>query len=114
VWGQLRSAWTVRFVICLMGIAAAAIIFLVTDFTWLTAALSIAFAVLSFAIAARVFRRRADPETVRRDLEERSREGMCKFLLQETRRLAQVRQGRLKRRPQTPSSWQGLTLPSMP
>ena len=67
---------SVRFVICLIGIAAAAIIFLVTDFSWLPAALSIAVAVLSFAIAELVFRRLADPETVRRDLEERSREGM--------------------------------------
>jgi type IV secretory pathway TrbD component len=74
--GSFRSAWTVRFVICLSGIAAAAIIFLVTDFTWLPAALSIAVAVLSFAIAELVFRRRADPETVRGDLEQRSRERM--------------------------------------
>ena len=67
---------TVRFVISLIGIAAAAVIFIVTDFTWLPAALSISVALLSFAIAELVFRRLADPETVRRDLEERSREGM--------------------------------------
>ena len=67
---------TVRFWICAAGIAAAAIIFLVTDFDWLAAALSIAVAVLFFALAEIVVRKIADPETVRRDLEERSRDGM--------------------------------------
>jgi hypothetical protein len=68
----MKAHWA-RFVISLIAMLIALIAFMAMDLGWLPAGL-IAIALISgFSLSEVVFRRLADQETIRRDLEERVR-----------------------------------------
>ena len=68
----MKAHWA-RFVISLIAMVIALIIFMAMDVGWRSAGL-IAIALISgFSLSEVVFRRLADQETIRRDLEERVR-----------------------------------------
>jgi len=64
------TAQPARFVISLIAMLIALIIFIEMDAGWIPAALIV---ISGFSLSEAVFRRLADQETIRRDLEERVR-----------------------------------------
>jgi hypothetical protein len=68
----MKAHWA-RFIISLITMLIAMIIFMAMEFGWLSAALIGVSIVTGFSLSERVFRRLADPETIRLDLEERTR-----------------------------------------
>jgi hypothetical protein len=67
------KAQLARFVIFLIAMLIALITFMEMDVGWLSAVLSVIALISGFSLSEAVFRRLADPETIRRDLEERVR-----------------------------------------
>jgi len=69
------KAHAARFGISLIGLLGAFIIFMTTDDVgWLSIAACFVVVIVAFIVGEMVFRRLADPETRRRDLEERAKE----------------------------------------
>jgi hypothetical protein len=68
----MKAHWA-RFVISLIAMLIAMIIFMEMEFGWLSAALIGVSLITGFSLSEMVFRRLADPATIRRDLEERVR-----------------------------------------
>ncbi len=64
------TAQLARFVISLIAMLVALVIFIEMDAGWIAAALIV---ISGFSLSEAVFRRLADQETIRRDLEERVR-----------------------------------------
>jgi len=64
------AAQLARFVISLIAMLVALVIFIEMDAGWIAAALIV---ISGFSLSEAVFRRLADQETIRRDLEERVR-----------------------------------------
>ena len=64
------AAQLARFVISLIAMLVALVIFIEMDAGWIAAALIV---ISGFSLGEAVFRRLADQETIRRDLEERVR-----------------------------------------
>ena len=67
------KAQLARFVISLIAMLIALITFIETDVGWLSAGLIVIALISGFSLSEAVFRRLADQETIRRDLEERVR-----------------------------------------
>jgi uncharacterized membrane protein len=67
------KAQLARFVISLIAMLIALITFIEMDIGWLSAGLIVIMLVSGFSLSEAVFRRLADQETIRRDLEERVR-----------------------------------------
>ena len=67
------KAQLARFVICLLAMLIALIAFIEMDVGWLSAGLIVIALISGFSLSEAVFRRLADQETIRRDLEERVR-----------------------------------------
>jgi uncharacterized membrane protein len=67
------KAHLARFVISLIAMLIALITFMEMGVGWLSAALIVISLMLGFSLSEAVFRRLADQETIRRDLEERVR-----------------------------------------
>jgi uncharacterized membrane protein len=67
------KAQLARFVISLIAMLIALIIFIEMDVGWLSAGLIVIALISGFSLSEAVFRRLADQETIRRDLEERVR-----------------------------------------
>ena len=67
------KAQLARFVISLIAMLIALITFIEMDVGWLSAGLIVIALTLGFSLSEAVFRRLADQETIRRDLEERVR-----------------------------------------
>jgi hypothetical protein len=67
------KAQLARFVIFLIAMLIALITFMEMDVGWLSAVLIVIALISGFSLSEAVFRRLADPETIRRDLEERVR-----------------------------------------
>jgi uncharacterized membrane protein len=67
------QAQLARFVISLVAMLIALVIFLKMDAGWLSAVLIVLSLISGFGLSEMVFRRLADHETIRRDLEERVR-----------------------------------------
>ncbi len=67
------KAHLARFVISLIAMLIALITFIEMDVGWLSAGLIVIALVSGFSLSEAVFRRLADQETIRRDLEERVR-----------------------------------------
>jgi uncharacterized membrane protein len=61
------------FVISVMAMLIGIIVFMVMGFGWLSAALILISVISGFSLSEAVFRRLADPETLRREMEERVR-----------------------------------------
>ena len=70
------KAQIVRTLISAAGLLAALVLFMIPGPTWIRIVLGIAFIVGAAVVAARAFRRLADPETRRRDLEDRLRNNL--------------------------------------
>jgi hypothetical protein len=68
----MKAHWA-RFVISLIAMLIALITFMEMDVGWLSAGLIVISLISGFSLSEVVFRRLADPETIRRDLEERVR-----------------------------------------
>jgi hypothetical protein len=68
----MKAHWA-RFVISPIAMLIALIIFMEMDVGWLSAALIVITLISGFGLSEMVFRRLADQETIRRDLEERVR-----------------------------------------
>ena len=68
------GAQLARFGISLVGFLGAFVIFMATDVGWLSIAACFVVVIVAFIVGEMVFRRLADPETRRRDLEERAKE----------------------------------------
>jgi hypothetical protein len=68
----MKAHWA-RFVISLIAMLIAVIIFMEMDVGWLSAALIVMTLISGFSLSEVVFRRLADQETIQRDLEERVR-----------------------------------------
>ena len=100
------TAQLARFGISLIGLAAAFIIFMTTDVGWLSIAACFVVVIVAFIVAEMVFRRLADPETRRRDLEEG--EGAT-VIVPDSRQVIRV-----DPKPQILSSLPGLTRQSIP
>ena len=67
------KAQLARFVISLIAMLIALITFMAMDVGWLSAGLIVITLISGFSLSEAVFRRLADQETIRRDLEERVR-----------------------------------------
>ena len=67
------KAQLARFVISLITMLIVLITFIEMDVGWLSAGLIVIALTLGFSLSEAVFRRLADQETIRRDLEERVR-----------------------------------------
>ena len=67
------TAQLARFVISLIAMLIALITFIEMDVGWLSAGLIVIALISGFSLSEAVFRRLADQETIRRDLEERVR-----------------------------------------
>ena len=67
------TAQLARFVISLIAMLIALITFIEMDIGWLSAGLIVITLISGFSLSEAVFRRLADQETIRRDLEERVR-----------------------------------------
>ena len=67
------QAQLARFVISLVAMLIALVIFVKMDVGWLSAGLIVMALISGFSLSEAVFRRLADQETIRRDLEERVR-----------------------------------------
>ena len=67
------KAHLARFVISLIAMLIALITFMEMGVGWLSAAVIVISLMLGFSLSEAVFRRLADQETIRRDLEERVR-----------------------------------------
>ena len=67
------KAQLARFVISLLAMLIALITFIEMDVGWLSAGLIVIALISGFSLSEAVFRRLADQETIRRDLEERVR-----------------------------------------
>jgi len=67
------KAHLTRFVISLIAMLIALITFMEMGVGWLSAAVIVISLMLGFSLSEAVFRRLADQETIRRDLEERVR-----------------------------------------
>ncbi len=67
------KAHLARFVISLIAMLIALITFIEMDVGWLSAGLIVIALISGFSLSEAVFRRLADQETIRRDLEERVR-----------------------------------------
>jgi uncharacterized membrane protein len=67
------KAQLARFVISLIAMLIALITFIEMDVGWLSAGLIVIALISGFSLSEAVFRRLADQETIRRDLEERVR-----------------------------------------
>ena len=67
------KAQLARFVISLIAMLIALITFTEMDVGWLSAGLIVIALISGFSLSEAVFRRLADQETIRRDLEERVR-----------------------------------------
>jgi|GraSoi_2013_20cm_1033751.scaffolds.fasta_scaffold113343_1 uncharacterized membrane protein len=67
------KAQLARFVISLIAMLIALITFIEMDIGWLSAGLIVITLISGFSLSEAVFRRLADQETIRRDLEERVR-----------------------------------------
>jgi uncharacterized membrane protein len=67
------KAQLARFVISLIAMLIGLVIFVEMDVGWLSAALIVIALITGFSLSEAVFRRLADQETIRRDLEERVR-----------------------------------------
>ena len=67
------KAQLARFVISLIAMLMALITFIEMDVGWLSAGLIVIALISGFSLSEAVFRRLADQETIRRDLEERVR-----------------------------------------
>ena len=67
------KAQLARFVISLIAMLIVLITFIEMDVGWLSAGLIVIALTLGFSLSGAVFRRLADQETIRRDLEERVR-----------------------------------------
>jgi uncharacterized membrane protein len=67
------KAQLARFVISLIAMLIALITFMEMDVGWLSAGLIVIALISGFSLSEAVFRRLADQETIRRDLEERVR-----------------------------------------
>jgi uncharacterized membrane protein len=67
------KAQLARFVISLIAMLIALITFMEMGVGWLSAAVIVISLMLGFSLSEAVFRRLADQETIRRDLEERVR-----------------------------------------
>ena len=67
------KAQLARFVISLIAMLIALITFMAMDVGWLSAGLIVIALISGFSLSEAVFRRLADQETIRRDLEERVR-----------------------------------------
>jgi uncharacterized membrane protein len=67
------KAQLARFVISLIAMLIALITFVEMDVGWLSAGLIVIALTLGFSLSEAAFRRLADQETIRRDLEERVR-----------------------------------------
>jgi predicted Na+-dependent transporter len=67
------KAQLARFVISLIAMLIALITFIEMDIGWLSAGLIVIMLVSGLSLSEAVFRRLADQETIRRDLEERVR-----------------------------------------
>jgi positive regulator of sigma E activity len=67
------KAQMARFVISLVGMLIALIVFMEVSTGWIAALASVIVALTGFIIAEALFRRFADRETYRRDLEDRVR-----------------------------------------
>ncbi len=67
------KAQMARFVISLIAMLIALITFIEMDIGWLSAGLIVITLISGFSLSEAVFRRLADQETIRRDLEERVR-----------------------------------------
>ena len=67
------KAQLARFVISLIAMLIALITFIEMDVGWLSAGLIVIALISGFSLSKAVFRRLADQETIRRDLEERVR-----------------------------------------
>ena len=68
----MKAQWA-RFVISLIAMLIALITFIEMDIGWLSAGLIVITLISGFSLSEAVFRRLADQETIRRDLEERVR-----------------------------------------
>ena len=68
----MKAHWA-RFVISLIAMLIALIIFMEMDVGWLSAGLIVIALTSGFSLSEAAFRRLADQETIRRDLEERVR-----------------------------------------
>jgi hypothetical protein len=68
----MKAHWA-RFVISLIAMLIALIIFMEMDVGWLSAALIVITLISGFSLSEMVFRRLADQKTIQRDLEERVR-----------------------------------------
>ena len=68
----MKAHWA-RFVISLIAMLIALITFMEMGVGWLSAAVIVISLMLGFSLSEAVFRRLADQETIRRDLEERVR-----------------------------------------
>ena len=68
----MKAHWA-RFVISLIAMLIALITFMTMDVGWLSAGLIVISLISGFSLSEAVFHRLADPETIRRDLEERVR-----------------------------------------
>ena len=68
----MKAHWA-RFVISLMAMLIALITFMEMDVGWLSAGLIVISLISGFSLSEAVFRRPADPETIRCDLEDRVR-----------------------------------------
>ena len=68
------KAQLARFGISLVGLVGALIIFMTTDVGWFSIAACFVVVIVALVVAEMAFRRLADPETRRRDLEERAKE----------------------------------------
>jgi uncharacterized membrane protein len=66
------NAQLARFVISLAGMLLGFVIFMTGGSGWMPVAASLLVILVGFSIAEAVFRRLADQETLRRDLEERT------------------------------------------
>jgi hypothetical protein len=71
--GVSMKAQLARFVISVIAMLIALIIFVEMDVGWLSAALIVVSLISGFSLSEAVFRHLADHETIRRDLEERVR-----------------------------------------
>ena len=67
------KAQLARFVISLIAMLIALITFIEMDVGWLSAGLIVIALISGFSLSEAVFRRMADAETIRSDLEERAR-----------------------------------------
>jgi hypothetical protein len=67
------KAQLARLAITLVGLLGALVIFMSMSFGWLSIGACLAFAAAAFTVSEAVFRRLADTETRRRDLEDRVR-----------------------------------------